>query len=138
MPPFTCIIVERTVMCIAHNTGYPFLCGIVHLKRLVKIKNRSFSYKKISELRVEIVIVETVIQGWLKIKENSVEFGIVHELEPKKMDIWVRREDKTWYRFLVTSGCLLSRKVCWAVWIRSFWPKLEVFYRSEWTKGGTI
>ena len=41
------------------------------------------------------------------------------------------------YRFLVTSGCLLSRKVWWAVWIGSFWPKIEVFYRPEWTKGGT-
>ena len=56
MAPFTRIIVERMVMCIAHNTGYPLLCGIVHLRRLVKIKSRSFSYKKISELRVEIVI----------------------------------------------------------------------------------
>ena len=40
------------------------------------------------------------------------------------------------YRFLVTSGCLFSRKVWWAVWIGSFWPKIEVFYRPEWTKGG--
>ena len=133
MRPFTLIIVEGTVMCIAHNTGYPFLCGIVHLKRLVKIKNRSFSYKKISELRVE-----NVTQGWLQIKENFVEFGIVHELESKKMGVWLQWVDKTWYRFLVTSGCLISRKVCWAVWISSFWPKIEVFYRSEWTKGGTI
>ena len=33
---------------------------------------------------------------------------------------------------LVTSGCLLSRKVWWAVWIGSFGSKIEVFYRSEW------
>ena len=38
--------------------------------------------------------------------------NVVHELEPKK---WA-------YEFLVTSGCMLSRKV---------------FYRPEWTKGGT-
>ena len=37
---------------------------------------------------------------------------IVHELEPKKMGVWLRWVDKTKYRFLVTSGCLLSRKVC--------------------------
>ena len=41
------------------------------------------------------------------------------------------------YKFLVTSGCLLSRKVLWAVRIGSFWPILEVFYRPEWTKRGT-
>ena len=29
--------------------------------------------------------------------------------------------------FLVTSGCLLSRKVWWVVWIGSFWPKLRYF-----------
>ena len=52
---------------------------------------------------------------------------VVHELEPKK---WV-------YAFLVTSGCLLSRNVLWAIRIGSFWPKIEVFYRSEWTKGAT-
>ena len=52
---------------------------------------------------------------------------VVHELEPKK---WV-------YAFLVTSGCLLSRNVLWAIRIGSFWPKIEVFYRSEWTKGVT-
>ena len=51
----------------------------------------------------------------------------VHELEPKK---WV-------YEFLVTSDCLLSRKVLWAVRIGSFWSKIEAFYRPEWTKGGT-
>ena len=28
---------------------------------------------------------------------------------------------------------LLPRKVWWAVWIISFWPKNEVFYRPEWT-----
>ena len=52
---------------------------------------------------------------------------VVHELEPKKRV----------YEFLVTSGCLLSRKVLWAVRIGSLWPKIEVFYRPEWTKGGT-
>ena len=38
------------------------------------------------------------------------------------------------YRFLVTSGCLLSGKVRWAVQISSFWGTFEVFYRTEWTK----
>ena len=38
---------------------------------------------------------------------------------------------------LVTLGCLLSRKVLWAVSIGSFWSKIEVFYRPEWTNGET-
>ena len=62
---------------------------------------------------------------------------LLHELEPKKMGIWLRWVDKTKYWFLVTSGCLLSRKVWWAVQISSFLPKIEVFYRPEWTEGGT-
>ena len=37
--------------------------------------------------------------------------NVVHTLEPKEMGIWLWRVDKTQYRFLVTSGCLLSRKV---------------------------
>ena len=37
----------------------------------------------------------------------------------------------------VTSGCLLSRKVLWGVWIGSFLPKIEVFCRSELTNRGT-
>ena len=44
---------------------------------------------------------------------------------------------ETWYRFLVTSGCLHSRKVWWAVQISSFWAQIEVFYRPERTRGGT-
>ena len=43
-----------------------------------------------------------------------------------------------WYRFSVTSECLLSRKVSWAVRIGSLCPKIEVFYRPEWTKEGTM
>ena len=30
-----------------------------------------------------------------------------------------------------------SREVWWIFWIGSFWPKLEVFYRPDWTKGRT-
>ena len=62
---------------------------------------------------------------------------LAHELEPKKMGVWLRWVDKTQYRFLVTSGCLLSKKVWWAVQISSFLTKIEVFYRPEWTEGGT-
>ena len=39
-------------------------------KRLTYLENRNISYKKDSELRVEIVI-----QRWLEIEENWVEFG---------------------------------------------------------------
>ena len=56
--------------------------------------------------------------------------NIVHELEPKKMGILLRQVNKTKYRFLVTSGCLLSGEV--AVQISSFWWKIDVFYRPEW------
>ena len=41
------------------------------------------------------------------------------------------------YRFLVTSGFLLSRKVWWAARISSFWLKIELFYRPLWNKDGT-
>ena len=51
---------------------------------------------------------------------------IAHEMEAKNMGIWLRQVDKT-YRFLVTSGCLLSRNVWWAVQIGSFWLKNEYF-----------
>ena len=53
------------------------------------------------------------------------------------MSIWLRRVGKTQYRFLVTSRYLLSRKAWWDVWIGSFRPKIEVFYRPEWAKVGT-
>ena len=46
-----------------------------------------------------------------------------------KIDFLVRRVVKTWYSFLVTSGCLLSRKIWWAVQICRFWPKIEKFYK---------
>ena len=32
---------------------------------------------------------------------------------------------------LVTSRCLISSKVWWAVQIGRFWPKIEVFYKPE-------
>ena len=51
---------------------------------------------------------------------------IAHEMEAKNMGIWLWQVDKT-YRFLVTSGCLLSRNVWWAVQIGSFWLKNEYF-----------
>ena len=47
------------------------------------------------------------------------------------MVIWLWRVDKKYCRFLVTSGCLLSRKVWWVVWICSFCLKIEVFYQPE-------
>ena len=53
------------------------------------------------------------------------------------MGICLWQVDKTWYRFLVTSGRLLSRKVWWAVWISRLWAKIEILYRPEWTQGRT-
>ena len=53
--------------------------------------------------------------------------GVVHELDPKKMGIWLWPGDKTLYRFLVSWRCLLSRKVWWAVCVGSFWQKLRYF-----------
>ena len=36
----------------------------------------------------------------------------------------------------MTSGCLLSRKVLWAVWSGSFCPKLRYFADQNGPKGG--
>ena len=60
---------------------------------------------------------------------------ILHELIPF---FWLPSKDKTKNEFLITSGCLLFRKVWWAVRIGSFFSKIEVFYRPEWTKDGII
>ena len=61
---------------------------------------------------------------------------IVHELDPKKWVFsgggWTKHN-----RFLVTLRCVVSRKVWWAVWMGSFWPKIKVCYRPEGTKAGT-
>ena len=40
---------------------------------------------------------------------------------------WLLFGDKTLYEFLVISGCLLSKKVWWAVQIGSFCPNLRYF-----------
>ena len=55
---------------------------------------------------------------------------LVHELITF---FWLPSGDKILYRFSLTSGCLLSRKVWWAVRIGSICRK---FYRPEWTKWG--
>ena len=61
---------------------------------------------------------------------------IVHELDPKKWVFsgggWTKHN-----RFLVTLRCVVSRKVWWAIWMGSFWPKIKVCYRPEGTKAGT-
>ena len=57
---------------------------------------------------------------------------MVHELEPKK---WVFSPGG-WTKFLVTSGSLLSWKVCWAAQIGSFWPKLRYSTDQNGPKGG--
>ena len=49
---------------------------------------------------------------------------ILHELIPF---FWLPSKDKTKNEFLITSGCLLFRKVWWAVRIGSFFPKLRIF-----------
>ena len=51
---------------------------------------------------------------------------LVHELIPLYL-FSLHSGDKTWYGFLVNSGCLLSRKLWWAVLIGSFCPKLRYF-----------
>ena len=52
------------------------------------------------------------------------------------MSIWLQRVDKTYNRLLVATACLASRIAWWAVPTSVFWPKIEVFYKPEWTKGG--
>ena len=94
--------------------------------------------KNISNIKILYVLLtrdQKLLEIWLTYIVVIV--VIVHELEPKKMSIFLRRVDKPWYRFLVTSECLLSRKVWWVVWIGSFWPNIEVFYRPEGAKEGT-
>ena len=59
---------------------------------------------------------------------------IVHELEPENMDIWLQRMDKTWYNFLVTSVCMLSRKYDELSELLAFGQK---FAHQNGLKGGT-
>ena len=49
---------------------------------------------------------------------------------------WLPLGDKTYYGFLVSSGCLLSRKVWWVVRIGSFFSKLRYFTKQNGPKGG--
>ena len=57
---------------------------------------------------------------------------IVHELIP----FFASPQGEKQYRFLITSGCLLSRWVWWVVWIGSFCPKLRYFTSQNGPKGG--
>ena len=54
---------------------------------------------------------------------------LAHELEAKKIGIPLWRVDKIWYRFSVTSGCLLSRKVSELV---AFDQKLRTIVGTTW------
>ena len=90
-----------------------------------------------SLIPISIPFCSQVIRWFGSCRKLVSDKQTVHELEPKKMGIWLRRMDKTKYRFLVTSGCLLYRNVWGAIRISSFWPKIEVFCQPEWTKGGT-
>ena len=84
-------------------------------------------------LRVEII--------FRKERTDSRKWGIdfeivdidtsVHQLIPFFNSPW----GKNIRCILVTSSCLLSRKIWWAVQIASFCSKLGVFYRPEETKG---
>ena len=49
---------------------------------------------------------------------------------------WLHLGEKTSYGFLVTSGCLLSRKVWWVFQNGSFCPKLSYFTYQNGPKGG--
>ena len=74
-----------------------------------------------------------VLQKDKSLKYNADEAAnlIIHELVPEKWVFWLRRVKKTWYRCLVTSGFLLSRKVWWTVRIVNFWAKIEVFINQN-------
>ena len=43
---------------------------------------------------------------------------------------------KTWYTFLVNSGCFLVKNVWWGVRIGNFWPKLRYFTDQNGPKSG--
>ena len=51
------------------------------------------------------------------------------------MRIWFQRLEKTQYRLLATSSCLLYRKVWQPVRIDSFWSKIEYFTDQNGPKG---
>ena len=95
-----------------------------------KTYNHAVTYNHTSaDGNLQFFVTKKVIK-----KQTGFAWNIVHELEPKKMDIWPQRIDKNIIQVFSTSGCLLSRKVWWAVQISSFWRKIEIFYRPEWTK----
>ena len=60
--------------------------------------------------------------------------NIAHDLEPKKMGVLLRRVNKTWYRFWLTSGYLLSGKSIMSCPNQWLLAKIDVFYWSEWIK----
>ena len=43
---------------------------------------------------------------------NLISVLLVHELEPKKIGLWLQRVDKTYYGVLVTSGIVKSMMSC--------------------------
>ena len=56
---------------------------------------------------------------------------IVHELGLKNEYLVLAGREKIML-IIVTSECLLSKKVRRALRLCSFWQKFEVFYRPEW------
>ena len=62
-------------------------------------------------------------------------FTIVHGLEPKKVGVMAPMGgQKIRQVFSNVRVCTFQESVMSCL---SFWPKIEVFYRPEWTKGGT-
>ena len=70
-----------------------------------------------------------------KISKSNFDFEIEPYSPWADTFFWLHSGDKTWYGFLVTSGCLLSRKLWWVFWIGSSCPKLRYFTDQNGPKG---
>ena len=68
---------------------------------------------------------------------ETADANIAHELEPKKNEYLVLAGGQNVIQIFSNLRVSTFRKIWRPVQIGSFWPKIEVFYRSEWTKGGT-
>ena len=109
------------------------------------ISVRYFAAKNWNMIPIDIRNVKNLSDYTLKIKSCILDgcfcmlccAYISPWAEPWKTGICLRWMDKTWYRYWIASRCLISKKVWSAVRISSFWWKIEVFYRPEWTKRET-
>ena len=71
-----------------------------------------------------------------KIWQYSQQNTLAHELESKKMGIWLRHVDKTWYGFLEPQDVYFLEKYDQLPELVAFGQKLRYFTDQNWLKGG--